>query len=392
MKSIALTTGLLFSALLAAPLSAAVHISEVQVEDETGFELEVITNKLHFPWGIDWFEDGSAIITEQAGTVRIFRDGRLGPAIDFPAEVATGGPGGITRGQGGLMDVAISPDFDSSGWLYFTYSSGDQEANRTELARAKLSRDSLVDFETIWRNPIDKNGGQHFGSRILFLPDGTLLLSVGDGGNPPVSYKGDDIRKQAQNTATPFGKVLRLNPDGSIPSDNPDFGSGALPGLWTYGHRNIQGIHRDTETGQIWANEHGAFYGDEINLLTAGENYGWPAATFSVNYGVKTKISDHTELPGMISPKITWLRRHAPSGLLVYRGDEFKDWNGAVFSGGLKSEDLRVVKNADEPASIIETRIPIDRRVRDISMSPEGTLYVLTDHKKGELIRITPTQ
>lgn len=370
----------------------SVFISEGEVEDETGFELITITDELHFPWGIDWFQDGSAVITEQAGTIRIFKDGQFSDAIDFPAEVTAGGSGGITRGQGGLMDVAVSPDFDSTGWLYFTFSSGDQSANRTELARARLKEGSLEDFENLWRNPIDKERGQHFGSRIIFLPDGTLLLAIGDGGNPPVSYDGEEIRQQAQNPGTAFGKVLRLNPDGSIPEDNPDFGPDALPGLWTLGHRNIQGINRDTETGTIWANEHGSFYGDEINLLEAGNNYGWPAATFSVNYRTKTRISDFTELPGMISPKVAWLERHAPSGFLLYRGQEFPQWDGVALSGGLRSEDIRVFRNPATPDSIVQTRIPVNRRVRDISMSPSGELFILTDHEDGEMIRISPTE
>jgi glucose/arabinose dehydrogenase len=376
--------------LLGAQSISAVHVSENDVPVETGVEVASLTDSLEFPWGFDWLPDGRAVITEQAGSIRVFDGESVSTRIPFPVEVTSGGAGGITRGQGGLMDVAAGPDFAQSGWLYFTYSSGDPDANRTVLARSKLKDSELVDLEILWQNPIDKRSGQHFGSRILFLPDGTLLLTVGDGGNPPVSYQGEEIRQQAQNLASAFGKVLRLNPDGSIPADNPSFDESSIPGLWSYGHRNIQGIARDSETGEIWANEHGAFLGDELNRLEGGGNFGWPAATYSVNYRGRTPISDHRSLPGMIDPVLVWMQSHAPSGLLIYRGEAFSEWNGALLSGGLRSQDLRLIHASGDESQIKESRIVIERRVRDVDVGPKGDIFILTDHEDGELLRLSP--
>jgi len=367
-----------------------VPISEGKVPKEDNFALEVVASELFLPWAITWLPDSTAIITEKRGTLRVLRDGTLRAAVDFPVPVTSGGDGGITRGQGGLMDVVASPDFATDPWLFFTYSSGDSRANRTEVARARWDGEGLTDFEVIWRNPLDKDRSQHFGSRILFLPDGTLLVSIGDGGNPPVALLGDDIRKQAQNPATAFGKVLRLKPDGSIPADNPTFESDAIPGLWSYGHRNIQGLARDPKSGDIWANEHGASKGDELNLLKPGRNYGWPAVTFSRNYGLQTKISDHLTLPGMEDPKLVWMKTQAPSGLVVYHGDEFPAWDGALLSGGLRSQEIRVIREAKNPAALQESRIPIGQRMRDVRLGPDGGLYVLTDSTEGQLLRIVP--
>lgn len=368
-----------------------ISISRDDVGDEDGIRLEVLADDLFLPWAITWLPDHTAIITEKRGTLRSLQAGVLSDPMDFPVPVTSGGSGGITRGQGGLMDVVVSPEFAEDQLLYFTFSSGDQDANRTEVARATWTGNGLTDFEIIWRNPADKRSGQHFGSRILFLPDGTMLVSIGDGGNPPVSLQGDDIRKQAQNPGTAFGKVLRLNPDGTIPADNPNFGDGALPGLWSYGHRNIQGLDRDPATGDIWANEHGAFQGDELNLLQPGNNYGWPAATFSRNYGSRSAISDHTTLPKKMDAKLVWMKTHAPSGLVIYRGTEFPAWHGAVLSGGLKTSDIRVIKHAKAPTKLQETRIAVGQRVRDVRVGPDGGLYALTDATDGQLLRIHPT-
>lgn len=377
--------------LLAPSFASATHISRGPVPEVTGFELQVVADDLFLPWAIDWLPDGTALINEKRGTVRVLREGTLSEPIDFPHAVTSGGSGGITRGQGGLLDVAVSPDYAQTSWVYFTYSSGDQRANRTEVARVRFDGENFSDFETIWRNPDDKSRGAHFGSRLLFLPDGTFLVTIGDGGNPPIMFRGEEIRRQAQNKATAFGKVLRLNADGSFPEDNPPFEGESLPGLWSYGHRNIQGIDFDPETARIWANEHGASRGDELNLLRPGENYGWPAATHSRNYGSQSAISDATSQPGMIDPKLVWMSTHAPSGLLIYRGDEFPAWDGAILSGGLVTRDVRVIENAPDSASIRERRIPIGQRVRDVRLGPDGGLYILTDDQKGQLLRVVPS-
>jgi len=367
-----------------------IPISHGTIPAERTGQVEVVAEGLFLPWGMAWLPDGTIVITEKRGTLRVLRDGELSDPIDFPVATTTGGPGDVTKGQGGLLDIATGPDFAADGWLYFTFASGDQDANRTEVGRARWHGDGLRDFESIWRNPVDKPGGQHFGSRLLFLPDGTFLITVGDGGNPSVSLYGDAIRLQAQNQANAFGTVLRFNPDGSVPADNPAFGDDALPGLWSYGHRNIQGLARDPETGDIWANEHGAFRGDELNQLLPGRNYGWPAATLSRNYYVPTKISDHTSLPEMEDAKLVWMTTNAPSGLTVYRGSRFPAWNGALLSGSLKTESVRVIRFDPRSGQPQETTIPIDQRVRDIRVGPDGLVYVLTDSTAGQLLRIVP--
>lgn len=368
-----------------------IPISRGTIPVEPGVQIEVVTDGLVSPWGLAWLPDGTAVITEKRGTLRIWRDGQLSSPLDFPLTSTTGGFGGITKGQGGLLDVAVSPSFAVDSWLYFTLATGNEEANRTEVGRARWQNDELTDFETIWRNPVDKPSGQHFGSRLVFLPDGTLLVSVGDGGNPPVSLYGDDIRLQAQNPTNALGTVIRINPDGTIPEDNPNLEGDTLPGLWTYGHRNIQGMARDLQTGDIWANEHGAFRGDEVNLLRPGRNYGWPAATLSRNYYVPTRISDNWSLPDMEDAKLVWMNTNAPSGLAIYRGTKFPGWQGALLSGSLKTESVRVIRFDPATGQPTETQIPIEQRVRDVRVGPDGYIYVLTDSDEGQLLRIVAT-
>jgi glucose/arabinose dehydrogenase len=286
------------------------------------------------------------------------------------------------------MDVAVDPNFARNRLVYFTYSEGDASANRTAVARTRLDANRLSRFQRLFANADSKTRGQHFGSRLLFLPDGSLLVSIGDGGNPPISFAGADIRQQAQNVRTHFGKVLRLNPDGSVPRDNPlRTTEGARPEIWSFGHRNVQGLARDPETGAVWASEHGAAAGDEINRLEAGANYGWPAVTFARNYFDGSLISTETRREGMQDPVVVWLDTHSPSGLAVYRGQEFPQLRGALLSGGLITQDIRVIR--PQPAGRArETRIPIGARVRDVAIGPDGRIYILTDGESARLLRI----
>jgi glucose/arabinose dehydrogenase len=378
-------------ALTAADAFADTRISRGRIAAEEGLRLTPVVEGLVFPWGMTWLPDGAIVVTEREGRVRVIRDGVLSPApIAFPTAVTSGGDGGITRGQGGLMDVAASPSFAKDRTLYFTYAEGDPKANRTIVARAKLDGAGLGKLTTIFANPDFKERGQHFGSRLLFLPDGALLVSIGDGGNPPIEFQGAHIRQQAQSPASVFGKVLRLDPDGKPRAGNPFAAvSGARAEIWTFGHRNIQGIARDSATGKIWASEHGAAGGDELNLLEAGGNYGWPAVTFAREYANGALISDKTRAPDMRDPELVWLDTHAPSGLLVYRGDKLARVNGAILSGGLISQDVRVVR-PQEGQRARETRIPVGERVRDVRVGPDGFVYVLTDGEKGRLLRLEP--
>lgn len=383
--SIAFAATLVVGAWTTGGAAAEPFISERGAEPDSGYQVTTIVEELEHPWGMAWLPDGRILITERDGRLRLVQDGALAP------EPISGVPEVYADSQGGLLDVAIHPQFSENGLVYLTYSAGDRDANRTTVARGILDGNRLLDVQTIFEVADDKRGGAHFGSRLLWLPDGTLLVSIGDGGNPPVSFDGDDIRLQAQNLGTHFGKLLRLNDDGSVPDDNPFVGQeGARPEIWSYGHRNAQGLARDPETGAIWVNEHGARRGDELNRVEVGQNYGWPAATHSRNYGFGTEISPHTSLPGMIDPTVVWMRTKAPSGLAVYRGEVFSDWDGDLLSGGLVSEDIRRIVLNDDGTVASEHVIEIGDRVRDVRVGPDGHVYVLTDESDGRLLRLDP--
>jgi glucose/arabinose dehydrogenase len=226
----------------------------------------------------------------------------------------------------------------------------------------------------------------------LWLPDGTLLLALGDGGNPPLRLDGELMREQAQKPGSQLGKILRLRDDGTVPPDNPFVGrDGTDPFIWTLGHRNIQGLARDPASGRLWANEHGSRGGDELNLLTAGGNYGWPRVTYSIEYTFGT-ISRETSRPDMIDPLVVWTPAQAPSGLLFYTGDIFPAWRGDLFSGALKRREIRRIDLDADGRVLGQERLPIGARVRDVRQGPDGFIYVLTDEPGGRLLRLQPTR
>jgi len=355
------------------------------VPEATGWHTGTIVAGLSHPWGIAWLPDGDLLITERAGRLRLVRNGRL------RAEPVGGVPEVCRCGQGGLLDIALHPDFAENRLVYLTFAEGTDDANRTALARGRLSDDGLrlEDTEVIFRNADVKSGGQHFGSRLVWLRDGTLLMSIGDGGNPPTSFNGENIRKQAQNLGTHFGKVLRLTEDGTAPPDNPFAGRpGAKPEIYTFGHRNIQGMTLDTATGRVWANEHGSRGGDEINLIEPGNNYGWPEVTYSMEYW-GPRISDKTTAPGVTQPKVVWTPSIAPSGMTIYTGSDFPDWQDDLISGALKFKQLRVT-SLDGNRVTGEEKLTIGQRVRAVTMGPDGGLYILTDEDDGALLKIVP--
>jgi glucose/arabinose dehydrogenase len=302
-------------------------------------------------------------------------------------------PSVYAGGQGGLLDVALHPEFESNRLVYLTFARGTEAANRTALARGRLSADDrrLEDVEIIFQNPDAKSGGQHFGSRLVWLPDGTLLMSIGDGGNPPTSFRGDVIRNQAQRLDTLFGKIVRLTDHGEPAPDNPFVNrAGAHPAIFSYGHRNVQGMVRDPRTDLVWANEHGSRGGDELNIIEPGANYGWPEVTYSMEYW-GPRISDETSRPGVVQPKVVWTPSKAPSGLAVYTGPDFPDWQGDLFSGALKFKQVRRLDLDPSGRHIIgEQKLDIGRRIRAVSQAPEGGLYLLTDEADGALLRIVP--
>jgi glucose/arabinose dehydrogenase len=352
--------------------------------NSTTYRQTTLIEGLERPWGMAWLPDGSILITEKAGRIRWVRNGKLEP------NSIVGVPDVMANGQGGLLDISLHPKFAENRWVYLTYAHGSPAANRTRLARAKLDGQTLRDLQVIFEVAQVKSGSQHFGSRILWLPDGTLLLAIGDGGNPPVQLEGDLIRKQAQNLRSSLGKILRLNADGSIPGDNPFGGRADVnPAIWSYGHRNIQGLTYDPTSRRIWASEHGSRGGDELNLIEQGKNYGWPIVTYSQEY-TGGEISQERSRPGMVDPKRVWTPAIAPSGLAIYRGNRFPSWQGDLFAGGLVSQNVRHLK-VDAAGKVQEQQpIEIGQRVRDVRQGPDGLLYILTDDANGRLIRLDP--
>ncbi len=355
------------------------------VPEASGWRAEVVVEGLSHPWSIVWLPDGSALVTERRGRLRVLRDGRLDPAP------VAGLPPAYVGGQGGLLDVSLHPRFAENRLVYLTFASGTADANRTALARGRFDGTTLSDTEVIFQSADPKSGAQHFGSRIVWLPDGSLLMSVGDGGNPPTRFAGENIRNQAQNPGTHFGKVLRLRDDGTPHPDNPFAGkSGARPEIWTIGHRNIQGMTRDPASGRVWANEHGSRGGDELNVIEGGGNYGWPVVTYSSEYW-GPRISGDSSRSGIVEPKLVWTPSKAPSGLTLYTGDVYPQWKGDLFSGALKFGQVRRIR-LDGARVVGEEKLTIGRRVRDVRQGPDGHLYVLTDEDDGALLRIVPSR
>ncbi len=354
-----------------------------EAPEAEGWDTEVVIDGLEHPWSVAWLPNGDMLITERPGRLRLVQNGEL---VEEPI---SGLPDIFASGQGGLLDVSLHPEFEDNNWVYLTYASGDDDANRTTVGRGELDGLNLNDFTEIFRVSDDKKDDQHFGSRILWLPDGHFLLTLADGGNY-IRFDGDWIREQAQNPETHLGSVLKLTENGEAVPGSPFIDhENALPEIWSMGHRNIQGIARDPESGRIWANEHGSRGGDELNLLKEGENYGWPEVTYSREYHY-TRISDETSRPGMADPKVVWTPAQAPSGLAFYTGDQFPEWQGDLFSGGLVGEQVRRII-LDGDSVVGEESLTIGQRVRDVRQGLDGYLYILTDHENGQLIRIIPS-
>ena len=352
--------------------------------NDADYAIATVVENLEHPWGMAWLPNGDILITERPGRLRIVRNGQLDPTA------IAGVPAVLATGQGGLLDIALHPNFAENRLIYFTYADGAIDANRTHIARATFDGQQLRDWDPIFRVSQPKPRAQHFGSRLAWLPDGTLLAAIGDGGNPPIALDGEFIRQQAQNKASHLGKVIRLNDDGTAPADNPFANDpAAAPEVWTYGHRNIQGLAIDPETDRVWASEHGARGGDEVNRLDAGANYGWPLATHSREYSGGL-ISPETSIPGAIDPQAIWTPSIAPSGLVVYRGDRFPQWQGNLFAGGLVSQDVRRFTLTESGDINSEQTIAIGQRVRDVRQGPDGLLYILTDADNGQLLRLEP--
>jgi glucose/arabinose dehydrogenase len=355
----------------------ALQVSAPQVcaqADAGAYRTQLVAEGLNEPWGLAFLPDGAFLVSERPGTLRhIAADGTIGPPLD-------GVPPVFYRGQGGLLDVRLHPGFATNRWVYLSYAHGDGAANATRVARATLGAGGLEDLEVLFTVAPTKNTPQHYGGVMRFLPDGTLLLTTGDG---------FDYREQAQNLAAMLGKTLRINDDGSIPEDNPFVMQEAVAAaVWTYGHRNPQGLTVDPLTRRVFQNEHGPRGGDEVNMLLPGTNYGWPAITYGMDY-TGAYVSPFSEAPGMAQPLLYWVPSIAPSGLAIYRGTAFPEWDGDLFVGALVDREVRRIDLEDGQVVGQESLFSdLGERIRNVQLGPDEHLYLLTDGKRGGLLRV----
>lgn len=341
------------------------------------YRIETLVEGLEHPWSLAFLPDGRMLVTERVGRLRLIEaDGHL------QKEPVAGLPEAFIAAQAGLMEVALDPDYPDNRWLYLSYAHGDVEANNTRLIRARLVGDELRDVEVLFTAQPLKAGAAHYGGRIAFLADKTLVLTLGDG---------FDWREQAQNPSNHLGKIVRLNRDGSVPRDNPLLGQeDAAPEIYSLGHRNVQGIVFDIERGRLYSHEHGPRGGDELNLIQPGQNYGWPLATFGIDY-TGARISPYTELPGLVAPLLHWTPSVAPSSLTLYRGALFPEWQGDLFVSTLAERSVRRIRVRDGMLAGEEVLFEeLGERIRDVRSGPDGALYLLTDNAEGRLLRVVP--
>jgi len=339
------------------------------------FELEKIMEGWSNPWGMEFLPDGSALITEKAGRLWLW-DGATSRS-----EI-TGVPSVALVGQGGLLDVALDPDFLKTPYVYLSYSVSEKGAHGTRIGRGLLKdKKTLINFEMLWDLPLRTSSGPHFGSRLAFGTDGLLFFSVGDRG----------AMERAQNLQDGAGKIHRIHKDGRIPSDNPLVGKKEFMGsIWSWGHRNVQGLTVAPD-GTLWATEHGPQGGDEINLVEKGKNYGWPIITYGKQYGSGANIGEGTHKEGLEQPRVIWTPSIAPSGLVWYAGKAFPDWAGSLLSGNLAGQRLVQIPIANqwpgEETQYLQGQVG---RIRELAVDSKGFLYLLTDGPRASLYRIVP--
>ncbi|HEX7120657.1 MAG TPA: PQQ-dependent sugar dehydrogenase [Longimicrobiales bacterium] len=350
------------------------------VESGVSFDVVVVASGLEHPWAVEPLPGGALLVTERPGRMRIVTAaGAVGPPI-------TGVPRVDARGQGGLMDVVLSPDFESDRTIFWSYAEPREGGNGTAVARGVLSRDGrrVEQVRVIFRALPTHDGEAHFGSRLAFGPDGMLYITTGDRHDA-------SMRMHAQRADNHLGKVLRIAPDGSVPEDNPFVGrSRARPEVWTLGHRNVQAMAFDPE-GRLWIVEHGPKGGDELNLIEQGRNYGWPLVSYGEEYSGEPIATAETDRPGYVQPVYYWDPVIAPSGAEWYTGDAFPAWRGSLFVGALRDERLvRLIVESGRVTGEEHLLGDRGRRVRDVRQGPDGALYVVTDEDDGELWRIVP--
>jgi glucose/arabinose dehydrogenase len=351
------------------------------------YRVVTVAEGLVNPWSMAWLPNGDMLVTERPGRLRVIRNGRLLP------EPVAGLPAIRTGGQGGLLDVVPHPQFATNRLVYFSYAkpSADTLQGTTAVARGRFENDRLVGVEDILQAKVWSRSRGHHGSRLVFDHQGHLFVSLGD---RMVAPEGDLAAHPAQDLTNHFGKILRLNEDGSLPADNPFYGrSTATPEIWSYGHRNVQGMTLHPVTGALLATEHGPQGGDELNVIQPGRNYGWPVVGFGVNYRTGAAIHSGTHREGVEQPVHIWVPSIGTSGLMVYTGDRFPAWKGNVFAGGLVGEQLARLTMDGNRVTNVELLAQRLGRIRDVRQGPDGFIYLAIEHRQGQptpILRLEP--
>jgi glucose/arabinose dehydrogenase len=366
------------AALVLALLAGTAAAQQIERTEKHAVRIDVLTRGLEHPWSLAFLPDARMLVTERPGRLRIVAaDGTLDP------EPVSGLPQAVSEnGQGGLHDVVLHPEFARNALVYLAYAGKGEGGHGTELARGRLQGNRLIDTRVIFKALPKSRGGRHFGGRIVFDGAGHVLLGLGDRGDMPRAQRLDDHA----------GSVIRLNEDGTVPADNPFVNlAAARPEIFSYGNRNVQGAAINPWSGALWTHEHGPQGGDEINIIRAGRNYGWPVITHGVNYGIGTRIGEGTHKAGMEQPLYYWDPSIAPSGMAFYDGERFARWKGNLLVGALKYR-LLVRLELDGDKVLREERMLEDRlgRIRDVRVGPDGYVYLLSDESDGVIARLGP--
>ena len=368
----------LAAALIAAPAAAGAQTFKSSAGNLT---VETVVGGLVHPWSLAFLPDGNMLVTERPGRLRIAtHDGKLTPPLP-------GVPKVFASGQGGLFDVILDRGFAQNRTIYFSYAEPLRGGGRTALARARLDAGAsprLTDVTVIFRQEGALSSGNHFGGRIVQVEDDTLFLTLGEHFT---------TRDEAQNLSNHLGKIVRIAPDGSVPRDNPFVGrAGARPEIWSYGHRNQQGLAFNPTTGKLWEHEHGPRGGDEVNIVEKGRNYGWPVIGYGIDYS-GARIHDSTRKSGMEQPLKYWVPSIAPSGMAFYQGDLLPAWRGSLFVGALAGRMLvRLTLDGDTITGEERLLLGLRERVRDVRAGPDGAIHLVTDNAAGRILRVTPAK
>ena len=363
--------------IVAGPAAAAE--SKTLQSEKHAFRIVTLVQGLQHPWSLAFLPDGRMLVTERAGRLRI-----VSKEFTLDPKPVDGAPRVVAVGQGGMFDVVLHPKYAENGWIYLAYNGPGDGGHGTELLRAKLDGHRLAQERVLFRLEPKSSTGHHFGGRIVFDRKGHVYLTLGDRGD----------KERAQRLDDHAGSVIRLHDDGRVPADNPFVKRpGAKPEKFTLGNRNMQGAALHPQTGELWTHEHGPQGGDEINVIRAGRNYGWPVITYGVNYGIGTRIGEGTHKPGMEQPLYKWVPSIAPSGMAFYEGDKFPNWRGNLLIGALRDEML-VRLELDGEKVLKEERLIRNAigRIRDVRVGPDGYIYLLTDESNGVLARLEPVK